>query len=282
MADVGPAGLGHPDGLAADGALDGVESAVEQVTAVLNVVALAVLVVGVLVDTDPVHGVDDGLVGAVHPDVPRVDVADGHVGEGGALERLLPVADELDDLGRAGANARLVLDARDRNTVQVLGTDGGADDQVGKLLAVLLDGVLQGLDLGLDGVGAGSPDAQKDLGVGLDGSLKRLDRLGGLRVRLDVGVQAHGVEGAGGVLEVLGCGELLHPVLLELGGAVGEGVARVETEVGLGGYAGGEKGGGAGEEFGGTHCDCGMCIGRRCSKGCFRSCDLNRKKSGGL
>lgn len=265
LADVGPAGLGDPDGLAADGALDGVKGAVEEIAAVLNVVALAVLVVRVLVNTDPVDRVDDGLVGAVHPDVPRVDVADGDIGQGSALERLLPVADELDELVGTGANTGLVLDARHGNAVQILGTDGGADDQVRQLLAVLLDGVLQSLDLGLDGVGAGSPDAQKDLGVGLDGRLERLDRLRGLRVGLDVGVQTHGVEGAGGVLEVLSSGEFLYPVLLELGGTVGEGVAGVEAEVGFGGYAGSEKGGGAGEKFGGTHY---VFDNRMCSRDC--------------
>lgn len=253
LTDVGPAGLGDPDGLAADGGLDGIEGAVEQVARVLDVVALAVLVVRVLVNADPVDRVNDGLVGAVHPHVPRVDVADGHVLKGGALEGLLPVANELDELRGTGTNAGLVLDTRDGNTVEILGTNGRADDQIRKLLAVLGDGRLESLDLGLNGVGARSPDTQKDLGVGLDGGLKGLDGLGNLRVGLDVGVQTHGVEGAGSVLEVLGGGEFLHPVLLELGGAVGEGVAGVEAEVGFGGDAGGEEGGGAGEEFGSAH-----------------------------
>ncbi len=78
----GPAGLGHPHRLAVDGGGDGIEGAVEEMARVLDVVGLTAFVEGVLVDADPVDGIQHSLVAGVAPDVPGVDVADGDIGEG--------------------------------------------------------------------------------------------------------------------------------------------------------------------------------------------------------
>lgn len=254
LADVGPAGLGHPELLVADGGLDSVKGAVEELARVGDDVVLAVLVVGVLVNTDEVDSIDDRLVGSVDPCVPRVDMADGDVGEGCVGEPLLEVVDEAHEQLGTRADASLVLDAGGRVAVQVLGADRDANDEVRELRAVLLDAVLEGEELGVDVLHARGPDAEKDRGVGLDGGVEGLDGLRGLGVGLDVGIETDGVELAGGVLEVLGRGELLHPVLLELGGAVGKRGSRVEAEViGRGGrHACCEDGGGGGKAGGGS------------------------------
>lgn len=253
LAGDGPAGLGDPNGLAASGGDGGSVGLVEKGTSVVDGVALVVLVVGVLVNTDPVDGVEDGLVGRVSPDVPGVDVADGNLGQRGILEGGLEVVDEADEGLGVGTDTRLVLDTGDGVAVQVLGTDGGTDDEVGELGAVLGDGGLQGVDLLVNVVGAGGPDTEKDVGLSLDGSLESLNGvLGG--VGLDVGVETDSVEVAGGTLEALGSLELGLEVGLELGGAVGLGGTGVEAKVVLS-LDGGRQGSEGSERDGGLHFD---------------------------
>jgi hypothetical protein len=178
------------------------------------------------------------------------------VADGDALQRrvgdsLLVLLDELDDDVGPGTDAALVLTARLRVAVEILAADRHANDEVGELVAVRVDGLLQGAELLVDVVGARGPDAEQQLGLGVDGGLEGLDGVV-LRVGLDVGVQAHGVEGAGSVLEALGSLELGFEVGLELGRAVGEGGARVEAEIVLGRRTRGEGAGGD-ESGGGTH-----------------------------
>jgi hypothetical protein len=227
---VGPSGLGDPDGLATGGRDGGLVRLVEELAGVFDAVALAVLIVGVLIHTDEIDGVEDGLVGGVAPDVPGVDVADGDLGDGGALEGLAEVVDEVNKGVGLNTNTTLVLDTGNRVTVEILATDGNTDDEVGQVSAVLLDGLLEGVDLLVDVVSARGPDTKEDLGLGVDGSLESLDGVI-LGVSLDVGVKSDGAEVTRGGLEVLGSLELGHEVGLELGLSVGEGGARVETKV---------------------------------------------------
>jgi len=251
----GPASLGDPDGLATSGRLGSLVGTVEQVGGVVDVVALAVLVVRVGVEAEEVDGVNDGLVGAVGPDVPGVDVADRNAAQSGVGKGLLEVADELDDDIRVGTDTGRVVDQTSlADTVEILAADGDTDDKVGELLAVGVDGGLESSKLLVNVLGARGPDTEEDLGVGLDGSREGLDRVA-LRVGLDVGIEADGVEGAGGVDEALSGGELGQPVLLELGRVVGEGGTRIEAEVVLsGGGAGGDGANGEGNGRG-THDD---------------------------
>ncbi len=131
-AGVRVAGLGHPDGLATSGGDGGIVGGVEQGARVLDVVALAVLVVGVFVNTDPINGVDNGLVGAVGPGIPRVDVADGDGGDGRVGEVALELLDEFgDDIGAGTNSIGVVLQPGDRNTVQIFAADGNTNDEVG-------------------------------------------------------------------------------------------------------------------------------------------------------
>ena len=75
LAADGVAGLGDPDGLPGGGGLGLTEGVEEELLVVLDAVVEGVLEVGVGVDADPVTGVSDGLVGAVDPSGPGVDVA---------------------------------------------------------------------------------------------------------------------------------------------------------------------------------------------------------------
>lgn len=236
---VRPASLGDPDGLTTSSSDGGIESLVEELSSVVDAVALAVLVVGVLIDTNEVNGIEDGLVGGVTPDVPGVDVAERNLGDGGVLEGLAEVVNEVDEGVGLNTDTTLVLDTSNGVTVEILATNGDTNDEVGQLRAVLLDGLLEGADLLVDGVGTGGPDTEEDLGLGVDGSLESLDGVI-LGVSLDVGVESDSVEVAGGGLEALSSLELSLEVGLELGLAVGEGGTGVETKVVLGLSAHGE------------------------------------------
>lgn len=253
----GPAGLGDPDGLVAGGLEGGVHGGLEEREGVLDVVAaldldvVAVLVVGVEIDTEEVELGDEGGDGAVVPDVPGVNVANGGRLEVGVLELLARLLDELGQDIDVGTDAGLVGDTVDRHTVQVLASDGDTDNKVGELLAVLLDGLGEGGELAVDALGAGCPHAEEDLGLGLDGGLEGVNGLGGLLgAGLDVGVQADGVEGARGVLELLLGLELGLEVAQGLGLAIVGGGARVEAQVlvlGGNGSGGGRESGDGGE-----------------------------------
>jgi hypothetical protein len=230
---VGPSGLGDPDGLTGRGGDGGIEGLVEELGSVTDAVALVVLVVGVLINSDEVNGVEDGLVGGVTPDIPGVDVAEGNLGDGSALEGSAEVVDEVNESIGLDTDTTLVLDTGNRVTVEILTTDGNTNDEVGQLRAVLLDGLLEGVDLLVDRVSTRGPDTEEDLGLGVNGSLESLDGVI-LGVSLDVGVESDSVEVAWGGLEALGSLELGLEVGLELGLTVGEGGTGVETKVVLG------------------------------------------------
>ncbi|KAI6760866.1 hypothetical protein HG530_009726 [Fusarium avenaceum] len=249
---VGPSGLGDPDGLATGGSDGGLVRLVEELAGVFDTVALAVLIVGVLIYTNEINGVEDGLVGGVAPDVPGVDVADGDLGDGGALKGLAEVVDEVNEGVGLNTNTTLVLDTGNRVTVEILATDGNTNDEVGQVSAVLVDGLLEGADLLVDVVSARGPDTKEDLGLGIDSSLESLDGVI-LGVSLDVGVESDGAEVTRSGLEALGSLELGSEVGLELGLSVGEGGAGVETKVVLGLNAHGE--GSSSEGSGNLHDD---------------------------
>ncbi len=109
-------------------------------------------------------------------------------------------------------------------------------------------GALQRCHLVGDAIGARGPQAEEDLGLGLDGGIEGFNGVA-RGIGLDVGVQSHSVELAGGSLQALGGGELGKEIGLELGRIVRLRGARVEAEVVFGG--GRDRGEGAGGEGGG-------------------------------
>ncbi|KAB8349493.1 hypothetical protein FH972_023519 [Carpinus fangiana] len=229
----GPTGLGDPDGLAvghADGGIVGVE---EQLLArVDGVVARLGLEVGVAVDAEEVGGLDDGRVGAVGPGGPGVNVADGDVGKGGALDQVLDLANIVgDDIGTS-SNTSLVLDAGGGDAVQILRADRDGHGVVGELAAVLLDGSLERGQLVVEGlVASGAPETEQKAGVGGDGGRDGRDNgVGG--TGLDHGVDAGRGEFAVGVGQTGGGLELGLKVLLAADGAIDVGRASVEAVVG--------------------------------------------------
>lgn len=171
LAADGEAGLGDPDGLAADGALGSLHGSVEQVLAVLNGVVVGVLEVGVGVQADPVASIDGSLVGAVDPRVPGVDVADRGIGQGGVGN---DVTDHLDVLGQdvgADTGVLLVEDTSGGDAVQILAADRDTGDQGAERRAVLGDGGLQSVELVVEDVLASrGPETEQEAGLGADGS----------------------------------------------------------------------------------------------------------------
>jgi hypothetical protein len=71
-----PSGLSDPDGLAANSILGVIEGFVEERSTLVNAVGLGVLEVWVGINTDPVTGIDDSVVGTVDPGSPGIDVSD--------------------------------------------------------------------------------------------------------------------------------------------------------------------------------------------------------------
>lgn len=69
--------LGDPDGLTTGGLLGLAESVLEERLGLGDVVGHRVLEVGVGVHTNPVTGINDGLVGSVVPGGPGVNVTNG-------------------------------------------------------------------------------------------------------------------------------------------------------------------------------------------------------------
>ena len=179
-------------------------------------------------------------------------MADGDALQQSALDRVTGLLDEVGDDFGVSTHASLVGDTGDGVAVQILAADGDADDQVCKLLAVLLDGLAQGVQVVLDGGCAGAPDAEQHGCVCVDGGLEGGDGVG-RRAALHHGVQADRVEGAWGALEVGARGELAREVVDGLDRAVVVRAARVEPHDRLGRDAACEQAAGEGGSEGGAH-----------------------------
>ena len=166
------------------------------------------LKVGVSVHPEEIAGTGDGVIAAVDPGGPGVDVADWGADFGGG-EGPADLADVVHDVGGRGADAGVVGDAGGRDAVEVLAADGDAGDEGGEGRAVLGDGGIERGDFGTDGrLAGGGPEAEEERRLGGDGGG---DGGGGAvgRAALDHGVEARAGEGAGGPCEVRGCGEFV-------------------------------------------------------------------------
>lgn len=160
-------------------------------------------------------------------------MSDRNVGDQGVGEGFLELRDEVDNDIGVSTDTSIVGNTGNGVTVQVLATDGHADNQIGKLLAILVKAGLQGIDLVVNGGGARSPDTQQKLGFGLDGGLEGLDGVAG-GVSLNVCVESHSIESDRSTVQILCRGHLGNEVALELGRVVVLQRARVEAIVVLG------------------------------------------------
>lgn len=160
VAADGPASLGDPDGLSVGNVLGLADGLVPEVLGVVDAVVHLALEVRVAVEAEPVDGLDDGIVGAVGPRVPGVDVADGGVAEAGAGDGLTDALDVSNELLGLDANAGIGLDTDLRVAVEILTADGDTDDELGEGVTVLVDGRLQGGDLVVH-VSTGCPETEQ-------------------------------------------------------------------------------------------------------------------------
>ena len=147
LAADGVPGLRDPDGLATAGLGGLAEGVGKQRVALADGVGHGVLEVRVGVHAQPVDGVDNGLVRAVVPGSPGLDVADLGILERGTGDGVPRLLDVTCDGVRLGTDVRSRLDAHGRVAVEILGADRDAVDEAAELLAVLLDGRLEGRDL---------------------------------------------------------------------------------------------------------------------------------------
>lgn len=113
-----PAGLGNPHRLPVGGLDGGLVRGVEQRLAVVDGVLKSGLEVWVSIETEPVNGLNDSVVGRVSPVVPGVDVSDGEAPVLG-----LNLVDVFDQSVRSGTNARLVDHTSWADAVEVLRAD---------------------------------------------------------------------------------------------------------------------------------------------------------------
>lgn len=102
------------------------------------------------VNSDEVAVVDDGVVGAVHPGSPGVDVTNGGLSESGAGDGGADLADIAGDGGWVGAHSSLGFNAHDGVAVEILTADGDTDDEFGESRAKVMDSGGQASQLALE------------------------------------------------------------------------------------------------------------------------------------
>ena len=106
------------------------------------------------IEANPVNSLDHGRVAPVDPVVPGVDVTNGGGGSSSTGDDRAGTLDVVDEDVRALSQTTLVQDALDGNSVEVLGTNRDADDQIGKCSAILLDGRPESIELVLEHIAA--------------------------------------------------------------------------------------------------------------------------------
>lgn len=171
----GPAGLGDPDGLVTTVLLDVVDGVLDQSLAILDVVVVGALEVRIGINTEPVAGVNDGLVGVVGPGSPGVNVADGDILQAGSSDGGADSLDVLENGVRALANSGLGGDSSGRVTVQILTADRDTDNQLGEVVSVRGDGGLEGSNFVVKGITRG-PETEEQSGLLLDSGGNGRDR----------------------------------------------------------------------------------------------------------
>lgn len=120
LASNGPSGLGDPNILAANGTLGVVQSLVEESSALADAIGLSVLEVWVGINTDPVAGVDNGVVGSVDPGGPGIDMTNTDTAQGGARDSSSNLFNVVDDSIRVSSNGGASSDTGRRVSVEIL------------------------------------------------------------------------------------------------------------------------------------------------------------------
>jgi len=167
-----PTGLSHPDLLAPRSRDCSIVGAEESGVTVCDAVGLGVLVVWVGIHAEEVGSINHGLVAAIDPRGPGVDVANwlsscASASDGGS---------NLSDIGndRGWFRTRVGVGGRPGGceSVQIFRTDGDAGNQIGEGSAVGADGTLQGGELiGKACVASACPHAQEKGCLRIDGGL---------------------------------------------------------------------------------------------------------------
>lgn len=147
-------------------------------------------IVGIGIDTEKVGSGNQGVLARVGPDIVCVDVADGLVGGTGSGDGAANLADIVDNDVRTNTHPGVAGDANGSDTINVLGADADAGNEVGESGAVLGNGSIQSSKLVLeDGLAGRSPQAEEQSGTGADGG--RDGRDGCIcRAILDHGIQS--------------------------------------------------------------------------------------------
>jgi hypothetical protein len=105
-------------------------------------------------------------------------MTDGRILEAAALDGLADLLDVVDKGGGTSTNKLTSLAADGRVTVEILTADGNTGDKTVELVAVLVNRLLEGLDLIVEGLRASrGPDTEENAGLSLDGSRNGRDWL---------------------------------------------------------------------------------------------------------
>lgn len=182
----------------------GRKSILEEGGTVVNAVGHGVLEIRVRVHSDEVAGVDDGLVGAVDPGRPGVDVTNWYFAQTRSRNDGADLVDVVNDGLRISTHRRSGLNTRWRVSVEILAADRDTSNQACEGRAVLCDRLLEGRDFVVDG--SGSPETQEEVRALRNGSWNGRCHISS-GTGLNHGIQASTGEAAVGTDEVLGGGE---------------------------------------------------------------------------
>ena len=165
-----PAGFGDPDGLAFRCCKGCLVSSVKERLAVLDGVCHGVLVVRISIHAEEVTVGNNGVIRAVDPCSPRVNVTDWNAGHASIGECGADLLDVIDNVGRLCSGTRVILDASGGDAVEVLGTNRDAYDEACELGFILGDSRCKGGDFVCKvSLACRCPEAKEQSGAGVDG-----------------------------------------------------------------------------------------------------------------
>lgn len=129
----------------------------------------------------PVHAVDHPAVLRQHPRRPRIHVPDGLALERCTADPIAHPADVALDFGAGGAHTRVICHALRRTAVEILRSNTDAYNPVRERTTQVTCCGQEGIEFVLVHATAGAgPQADEDLGVGVDGGAEGLNgRRGG-------------------------------------------------------------------------------------------------------
>lgn len=127
---------------------------------------------------DEVHSLCDLKITRIDPGRPRIHMRNLGPRSRRAFDRVASLLYIMDDGIRPSTHARFVLNARGRDTIQIFGAAGNPIDEGCELLAMLLNGLLEGVELVIEGVLTGAcPESEQEVSVGGYGGWDRDSRI---------------------------------------------------------------------------------------------------------